>query len=170
MFEESGEKSPASIVVPVKKWRPSVPSFHFLAPRRIGHSPLLRAFFRPITITRLFKRLPGKPLSDIIFLISPPDSSRKSLVASCRFVFHSRSAKMGGIRRGDRMVYDWVFLLVGGFGALYSVRLLLRHERREKWATYLFSSLLLFLWGLFSLSPARTGILKALNRTFLGSS
>ena len=77
---------------------------------------------------------------------------------------------MGGIRRGDSMVYDWVFLIVGGFGALYSIRLLLRHERREKWAAYLFSSLLLFLWGLFSLSPARTGILKALNRTFLGNS
>ena len=77
---------------------------------------------------------------------------------------------MGGIGRGDGMVYDWIFLIVGGFGALYSLRLLLRHERREKWTTYLFSSLLLFLWGLFSLSPARSAILKALNRTFLGSS
>ncbi len=77
---------------------------------------------------------------------------------------------MGGIGRGDGMVYDWIFLIVGGFGAVYSARLLFRHERREKWATYLFSSLLLFLWGLFSLSPARSAILKALNRTFLGSS
>jgi hypothetical protein len=72
--------------------------------------------------------------------------------------------------RGRRMVYDWIFLIVGGFGAVYSVRLLLRHERREKWVAYLFSSLLLFFWGLFSLSPARTGILRILNRTFLGNS
>ncbi|MCL4485675.1 MAG: hypothetical protein M1537_04950 [Nitrospirae bacterium] len=68
------------------------------------------------------------------------------------------------------MVYDWIFLIVGGFGAVYSIRLLLRHERREKWAAYLFSSLLLFFWGLFSLSPARSGILRMLNHTFLGNS
>lgn len=68
------------------------------------------------------------------------------------------------------MVYDVVFLIVGGFGAVYSIVLLLKHERREKWLTYLFSSLLLFFWGLFSLSPVRDDILHLLNRTFLGNS
>ncbi len=68
------------------------------------------------------------------------------------------------------MFYDWIFLFVGGFGAVYSIRLLLRQERREKWVAYLFSSLLLFFWGLFSLSPARNEILRLLNRTFLGNS
>jgi hypothetical protein len=68
------------------------------------------------------------------------------------------------------MVYDLVFLVVGGFGAVYSIVLLLRQERREKWLAYLFSSLLLFFWGLFSLSPVRNDILHLLNRTILGDS
>lgn len=68
------------------------------------------------------------------------------------------------------MFYDWVFLAVGGFGTAYSILLLSRHERREKWMAYLFSSLLLFLWGLFSLSPVRHDILRLLNQTVLGNS
>lgn len=68
------------------------------------------------------------------------------------------------------MFYGLIFLIIGGFGTIYSFRLLLRHERREKWLTYLFSSLLLFLWGFFSLSPLRNDILHLLNRTFLGDS
>lgn len=65
--------------------------------------------------------------------------------------------------------YGFLFVMVGTFGTLYSVVLLLRRERREKWLAYILSSAMLLLWGAVSLSPLRPKLIEWLHSILIGS-
>lgn len=65
--------------------------------------------------------------------------------------------------------YGFLFVVVGSFGTLYSVVLLLRRERREKWLAYILSSAMLLLWGAVSLSPLRVKLIEWLHSILIGS-
>jgi hypothetical protein len=73
-----------------------------------------------------------------------------------------------GLWRTD-VFYGLLFVVVGSFGTLYSVVLLLRRERREKWLAYILSSAMLLLWGAVSLSPLRPELIKWLHSILIGS-
>ncbi len=67
------------------------------------------------------------------------------------------------------MFYGLLFVMTGSFGTLYSVTLLLRRERREKWLAYLLSSAMLLLWGGLYLSPLRPRLIQWLHTLLIGS-
>ncbi|AFS54585.1 hypothetical protein LptCag_2151 [Leptospirillum ferriphilum] len=72
-------------------------------------------------------------------------------------------------REGEgKLFYGGLFLLLGLFGTIHSIRLLGRGERREKWLAYLFSSALLFAWGIVALTPLRFYVVRWLHDALIG--
>ena len=68
----------------------------------------------------------------------------------------------------EKLLYGCLFLLLGLFGTIHSIRLLGRGERRERWLAYLFSSALLFVWGIVALTPLRFYVVRWLHDTLIG--
>jgi hypothetical protein len=66
------------------------------------------------------------------------------------------------------LLYGALFLLLGMFGTMHSIRLLGRGERREKWVAYLFSSVLLLVWGIAVLTPIHLYVVRWLHDALIG--